>query len=97
MKVPLFQQVKVPPRQRSSQPASYPNGCGGNEAVEAWETKAGFGPAASWQAVTRVNAEAASKYTMRRPTRPGLGKAGTESWVSSHQPLCSPGMSRLEV
>ena len=34
-KGPLFQPVRVLPRQRSSQPGSYPNGCGGNEAFGA--------------------------------------------------------------
>ncbi len=36
-KGPLFQQVKVLPRQRWSRPGSYPSDRGGNEAVEAWE------------------------------------------------------------
>ena len=47
--------------------------------VEAWETEGGFRPSASWQAVTRVNTEAAPKVTMRRPTLPGLG----EGWYGS--------------
>jgi len=42
--------------------------------VEAWETEDGVRPSASWQAVTRVNAEAAPKDTMRRPTLPGSGE-----------------------
>src|SRR5262249_18503534 len=36
-KGPLFQQVRVLSRQRSSRPGSYPSGCGGNEVAEAWE------------------------------------------------------------
>jgi hypothetical protein len=42
--------------------------------AEAWETKGGVRPSASWQAVTCVNTETAPKYTMRRPTLPGLGE-----------------------
>jgi len=78
----LFQQVKVLPRQRSSRPGSYPSGCGGNEAAEAWEKGGSFGLSASWQAVTCVNTEAAPKVTMRRPTLPGLG----EGWHGPRVP-----------
>ena len=39
VKGPLFQQVRVLPRQRSSRPGSYPSDGGGNEAVEAWENR----------------------------------------------------------
>jgi hypothetical protein len=76
---PLFQQVQVLPRQRSSRPGSYLSDRGGNEAVEAWEKGDNFGLFASWQAVTRVNTEAAPKDTMRRPTLPGMG----EGWYRS--------------
>jgi hypothetical protein len=78
-KGPLFQQVRVLPRQRSSRPGSYPSGRGGNEAVEAWEKGGSFRLSASWQAVTRVNTEAAPKDTMRRPTLPGPGEGWYES------------------
>ena len=71
--------MKVLPRQRSSRPGSYPDGCGGNEAFEARETEGGERPSASWQVVTRVNAEAAPKVTMRRPILPGLGEGWYES------------------
>jgi hypothetical protein len=54
VKSPLFQQVQVLSRQRSSRPGSYPSGCRGNEAVGAWETRGGVRPSASWQAVTCV-------------------------------------------
>ncbi len=47
--------------------------------VGAWEKDGGVRPSASWQAVTCVNAESAPKYTMRRPTLPGLG----EGWYGS--------------
>ncbi len=49
--------------------------------VEAWETEGGVRPSASWQAVTCVNTETAPKYTMRRPTLPGLG----EGWYGSNE------------
>ncbi len=49
--------------------------------VEAWEKEGGVRPSASWQAVTCVNTEAAPKYTMRRPTLPGLG----EGWHGSNE------------
>jgi len=84
--------VKVLPRQRSSRPGSYPSGCGGDEAFEAWETEGGERPSASRQAVTRVNAEAAPKGTMRRPTLPGLGEGWyepDETWTTVR--LASPG------
>ena len=60
--------------------------------VEAWETRGGVRPSASWQAVTCVNTEAAPKDTMRRPTLPGLG----EGWHGSdgfgrHVRSASPG------
>ena len=76
----LIQQVEVLPRQRSSRPGSYPSNRGGNEAVEAWETKGGERPSARWQAVIRVNTETAPKDTMRRPTLRGLG----EGWYGSN-------------
>ena len=79
----LFQQVKVLPRYRSSRPGSYPSGREGNEAAGAWEKGGSERLSASWQAVTRVNTEAAPKVTMRRPTLPGLG----EGWYGSDESL----------
>ncbi len=88
----LFQQVQVLPRQRSSQPGSYPRGRGGNEAVEAWEKGGDGRSSASWQAVTRVNTEAAPKYTTRRPTLPGLGEGWHGQVFSGRRILsASPG------
>jgi hypothetical protein len=46
-KGPLFQQVTFLSRSRSSRPGSYPRGCGGNKALEAWETRGGERPSAS--------------------------------------------------
>ncbi len=84
----LFQQVQVLPRQRSSRPGSYSSDHGGNKVVEAWETEGGFGPSASWQAVTRVTIEAAPKDTMRRPTLPcpGEGWYGLGTWTTEPIP-----------
>jgi hypothetical protein len=87
-----FQRVRVPPRQRSSQPGSYPSGYGGNEVVEAWETEGGVRPSASWQAVTRVNTEGAPKDTMRRPTLLGLGEGWHGSGFRTTYPICFAGV-----
>ena len=89
----LIQQVQVLPRQRSSRPGSYPSNRGGNEAIGAWETGGGARPSARWQAVTRVNTEAAPKDTMRRPTLPGLGEGWHGSNVSTGRQVrfASPG------
>ena len=91
VKGPLFQQVEVLSRQRSSRPGSYPSDCGGNKAVEAWEKGGNFRLSASWQAVTRVNTEAAPKDTMRRPTLLGLGEGWYESGTGRQARLASPG------
>jgi hypothetical protein len=46
-----------------------------------------YGDSASVQAVTRVNAEQASKRSMRRPTQLLLlGKADTTGWMSNAGP-----------
>jgi len=58
-----------------TRPATAPAGsnrgnCGGNETVEAFgEAVTKYGDGASVQDVTRVNAEQASKRSMRGPTR----------------------------
>lgn len=88
----LFQQVRVLSRQRSSRPGSYPSGCGGNEAVGAWEKGGGVRPSASWQAVTYVNTETAPQDTMRRPTLLGPGEGCHGGNVSDDKfPAASPG------
>jgi hypothetical protein len=58
---------------------SYRSGGGGNEAVGAFETSVPLGGAASRQAVTRVNAEQASKDLMWEPTRLLIGE-GRRRW-----------------
>ncbi len=48
---------------------------------------------ASWQAVTRVNTEAAPKDTMRRPTLPGVGGRLVQiglDWTT--KPICFAGV-----
>ena len=70
-------------------PATAPAGSnrsshGGNEVAEAFGQRVTkYGDSASVQAVTRVNAEQASKRTMRRPTRlPYRGRLTRLSEVS---------------
>jgi len=60
------------PTRRNAPAGSNRSNCGGNEAVEAFgdQRVTKYGDVASVQAVTRVNAEQASKRTMRGPTRP---------------------------
>src|SRR5215469_2488504 len=60
------------PTRRDAPAGSNRSSCGGNEAVEAFgdQRVTKYGDVASVQAVTRVNAEQASKRTMRGPTRP---------------------------
>ena len=65
------------PTRRNAPAGSNRSNCGGNEAVEAFGGKhvTIYGDVASVQAVTRVNAEQASKRTMRGPTRsPNRGR-----------------------
>ncbi len=65
---------------------SYRSGGGGNETVGAFETTGRFGGPASGQAVTRVNAEQASKAMMREPTRQHNGE-GRRHWQNGgHTP-----------
>ena len=58
------------PTRRNAPAGSNRSNCGGNETVEAFgEAVTKYGGSARVQAVTRVNAEQASKRTMRRLTR----------------------------
>ena len=63
-----------PTRQLVAPAGSSRSGSGGNEAVEAFDDKGSFSDSASKQAVTRVNAEQASKRVMREPTRLNNGE-----------------------
>jgi hypothetical protein len=64
------------PTRRNAPAGCNRSNCGGNETVEAFgEAVTKYGDGASVQAVTRVNAEQASKRTMRGPTRnPNRGR-----------------------
>ena len=73
----------IPTRQLVAPAGSNRSGGGGNETAGAFETTGRFGDSASRQAVTRVNAEQASKRVMWEPTRlhirgrpPSLGNWG---------------------
>jgi hypothetical protein len=66
VEVPLGNWFVLPGNNRSSG--------GGNEAAEAFGEEGRKGELVSMQAVTRVNAEQASKRVMQEPTRLSLGE-----------------------
>ena len=88
-----------------SHPASAPAGSnrssyGGNEIAEAFGKRVTkYGDGASVQAVTRVNAEQASKRTMRRPTRQGYRGRLTRlrGMSEARHPAAAPGQWRQHV
>jgi len=61
---------KVPPGNWIAPPGSNRSGGGGDKAAEASGVEGRIGDSASLQAVTRVNAEQASKTIMQEPTHP---------------------------
>ena len=67
-----------PARQLSLQPVAIGAVGGGNEPRSLW-CRGSPGDLASMQAVTRVNAEQASKRVMRKPTRLNIGE-GRSCW-----------------
>jgi hypothetical protein len=71
------------PTRRNAPAGSNRSNCGGNETVEASgdQRVTKYGDVASVQAVTRVNAEQASKRTMRGPTRSSF--RGRLTWLGS--------------
>ena len=73
------------PTRRNAPAGSNRSSCGGNEAVEAFGDKRVtiYGDVASVQAVTRVNAEQASRRTMRGPTRPSF--RGRLRWLGEQE------------
>src|SRR5262249_18211987 len=96
-----FQWVRVPPGENAPAGSNRSN-CGGNEAVEASgdQRVTKYGDVASVQAVTRVNAEQASKRTMRGPTRPPFsGKADMVGGARAEamNPAAAPGYWRQHV
>jgi hypothetical protein len=60
--------VELPPGNWFAPPGSNRSSSGGNEAAEAFDGKGRFGDSASAQAVTRINAEQASKEQLQEPT-----------------------------
>src|SRR5439155_18684537 len=60
------------------------SGSGGNEAAEASDAKGRTGDSASRQAVTRVNAEQASKQLMREPTQRTFGEGRRRRFPGSN-------------
>ncbi len=68
-----------PPGNWFAPPGSNQSGSGGNETAEASGAEGRNGDLASVQAVTRVNAEQASKRLMQEPTRPDFGE-GRSGW-----------------
>jgi hypothetical protein len=73
------------PTRQDAPAGSNRSNCGGNEAVEASGVQRVtiYGDVASVQAVTRVNAEQASKRTMCGPTRPCF--RGRLTWVGEQE------------
>ena len=73
------------PTRQDAPAGSNRSSCGGNEAVEAFGDKRVtiYGDVASVQAVTRVNAEQASKRTMRGPIRPSFRRRLT--WLGEQE------------
>ena len=65
---------KDPPRNWIAPPGSNRSGGGGNKAAGASGVEGRIGDSASLQAVTRVNAEQASKTIMQEPTHPKFGE-----------------------
>jgi len=72
------QRVEVPPGSWFVPPGNNRSSGGGNEAAEAFG-KGSHGDSVSMQAVTRVNAEQASKRAMQEPTQLDLGE-GRRRW-----------------
>ena len=73
--------MKVPPGSWFVPPGNNRSSGGGNEAAEASGTEGRNGDLVSMQAVTRVNAEQASKRVMQEPTRLNFGE-GRRRWDS---------------
>jgi len=68
------QRESNPPGNWFAPPGSNQSSRGGNETAEASGAEGRKGDSVSMQAVTRVNAEQASKTLMQEPTRPDFGE-----------------------
>jgi len=66
-------------------PGSNRSGGGGNETVGASGVEGHLGDLASMQAVTRVNAEQASKRLTQEPTRRDIGRAAADGTVRANE------------
>jgi hypothetical protein len=82
------QRVEVPPGNWFVPPGSNRSSGGGNEAAGAFGEKGRNGDSVSMQAVTRVNAEQASKRVMQEPTRLSDGE-GRRRWNSMSEQVSS--------
>jgi len=88
------------PTRRNAPAGSNRSNCGGNETVEASGAQrvTKYGDVASVQAVTRVNAEQASKRSMRRLTRiSDRGKLIRLGMRADGHPVAAPGYWRWHV
>ena len=77
--------MKVPPGNWIAPPGSNRSGGGGNETVGASGVEGHLGDLASMQAVTRVNAEQASKRLTQEPTRRVIGGAAADGTVRANE------------
>ena len=84
-----------PTRQLVAPAGSNRSGGGGNEAVEAFDGKDRFSDPASKQAVTRVNAEQASKHLTWTPTRQLSGEGRRGGTLESDNPHRSTGVMAM--
>src|SRR5215469_17852032 len=73
------------PGTRFAPPGSNQSGGGGNEAVGASGVEGHIGDLASMKAVTRENAEPASKRLTQEPTRRVIGRAAADGTVRANQ------------
>src|SRR3954451_21661021 len=81
-----LQRVHAPPGNSVAPAGSNRSGGGGNETAGAFDAKGRLGDPASRQAVTRVNAEQASKRAMWEPTRRRNGEGRSHWGIGGHTP-----------
>ena len=84
----IFSGCKSRPATLVAPAGSNRSGGGGNETAEAFDAKGRLGDSASRQAVTRVNAEQASKGLTWEPTRREIGE-GRRHWGTGGHTPCS--------
>ena len=82
--------MQVPPGNWVAPAGSNRSGGGGNETAGAFDAKGRSGDSASRQAVTRVNAEQASKAVMWEPTRRHNGEGRRRWGTGGHTPRSDP-------